>query len=247
MIRKILVSAAALAAMTGGAWAADLPNVKGPPVFAPPPPVFSWTGLYIGGQVGYQWANDHTEELFTATGVPDGFDQPFNTSGVSGGGHIGYDYQISQFVFGLEGDVNGLDNRGGYTLANGNGTHSSEDVEGAILGRVGIAFDRVLIYATGGGTYAGFHYSYFTPAVTESFSDGRFGWTVGGGIEYAVDPNWSIFADYRYSQYGSFENTSLVAFPGFSYRHTPEENLAQVGFSYKFDLSPPLTPVVAKY
>jgi outer membrane immunogenic protein len=245
MIRKLLVSAATLAIMTGGALAADLPNVKGPPVFTPPPPVFSWTGLYIGGQLGYGWGHDHTIESVTATGVPDGFYQPFTTGGIAGGGHIGYDYQVSQFVFGVEGDVNGLDNEGGYTLPNGNGTRSREDVEGAILGRAGIAFDRVLIYATGGGSYADFDHTYFTPLIAESFNTGRFGWTVGGGIEYAVTNEWSIFAEYRYSEYGPFSHNSVVAFPGFTYTHHPEENLAQAGFSYKFDMFGP--PVVAKY
>ena len=54
-IRKLLVSAAILATMTGGAWAADLPNTKGPPMYAPPPPQFTWTGLYVGAQAGYEW------------------------------------------------------------------------------------------------------------------------------------------------------------------------------------------------
>ncbi len=250
MIRKLLVSAATLALMTGAAWAADLPNTKGPPVFAPPPPpAFTWTGVYIGGQVGYEWGNDTTTE-FDPAGVPDGFVQGFRTNGVNGGGHIGFNYQVSQFVFGLEGDVNGADNRGGFTLPNGNFEHVRDEIEAAILGRAGVAWDRVLIYAQGGAAFANFRYNYFNAGtgVGEIFNDGRVGWTVGVGIEYAIDPNWTIFADYRYSDYGRFSNTSAFAFPGFTERQHPRENLVQAGFSYKFDIfGPPAAPIVSKY
>ncbi|MGH6817275.1 MAG: outer membrane protein, partial [Methylovirgula sp.] len=108
-IRKLLVSAAILATMTGGAWAADLPNTKGPPAFAPPPPPqFTWTGLYVGGQVGYQWGTTgwdiHSEPPAPAVSL----DRPgYSDQGVVGGGHIGYNYQVNQFVFGVEGDVEG--------------------------------------------------------------------------------------------------------------------------------------------
>jgi outer membrane immunogenic protein len=249
MIRSALLAAVSAVVLGSVAMAADLPSTKGPPVYAPPPPpVFSWTGVYIGGQMGYEWGNDFTQERFTATGVPDGFFQSFSNDGVVGGGHIGYNYQISQFVFGVEGDVNGSGVRGGYTLANGNGTNSRSDIQASIRGRIGFAFDRVLIYATGGGAYADFEHTYFTPAVGESFHNGRVGWTVGGGIEYAIDNNWSVRAEYRYSDFGSFTNASTVAFPGFSYTHHPRENLAQIGFSYKFDMAPPpAPPLVTKY
>ncbi|HLH11705.1 MAG TPA: outer membrane protein [Methylovirgula sp.] len=250
MLKKLLVaSVAAFGLMTGGVLAADLPNTKGPPVFAapPPPPVFSWSGIYVGGQVGYEWGTDTTEELVTATGIPDGFNQGFRTNGVIGGGHVGFNYQVSQFVFGIEGDINGADNRGGYTLPNGNGTRSRQDFDAAILGRAGITFDRLLIYAQGGVAFGDFKYTYFTPAIGETINNNRVGWTVGAGIEYAIDPNWSVFADYRYTDFGVFTNTSLVAFPGFSYRQRPDESVVQGGFSYHFDIFAPPAPVVAKY
>ena len=61
MIRTVLLSTVALATLAGSAFAADLPSRRAPPVYAPPPPipVFSWTGLYIGGQVGYQFGRSN--------------------------------------------------------------------------------------------------------------------------------------------------------------------------------------------
>lgn len=233
------------------AFAADLPNTKAPPAFAPPPPpAFTWSGFYIGGQVGYEWGQDSTEEIVTATGIPDGFDQGFTSGGVDGGGHVGFNYQVSQFVFGVEGDLNGSSDRGGYILGNGDGTRVNEHIDAAVLGRAGVAFDRILLYAEGGGAFGSFRYTYIAagaPTIYETFNNDRVGWTVGAGVEYAIDPHWSIFADYRYSDFGAFSNNSVLAFPGFTYRQHPRENLVQAGFSYKFDMFAPPAPVVAKY
>ena len=60
MFKKLLLSTAAVVAMSGAALAADLPTTKGPPLYTPPPPIFTWTGAYIGGQVGYEWGRAYT-------------------------------------------------------------------------------------------------------------------------------------------------------------------------------------------
>jgi outer membrane immunogenic protein len=249
MIRRILVSAAALATMTGVALAADLPNEKGPPAFAPPPPpVFSWTGLYIGGQVGYQWGRSSPFAVAEPGDVPIGSLGTFNDQGVVGGGHVGYNWQVTQFVFGLEGDVEGSSYRGSLTDPTGTAyTNSRADIEASIRGRVGWAWDRVLIYATGGGAYASINNAIgvvgFPPTV--SATTGRFGWTVGGGIEYAITNNWSTRVEYRYTDYGHYD-FDLV--PGLrALREHETDNRVEVGFSYKFDLFEPPAPVVAKY
>ena len=107
MCAQSIAVSAVLGLLSSAALGADLPNTKGPPAFAPPPlPVFTWTGLYIGGQVGYQWGTTgwdiHTDPPLPASllGEPTYSDQ-----GVVGGGHIGFNYQVNQFVFGVEGDV----------------------------------------------------------------------------------------------------------------------------------------------
>lgn len=249
MIRQLFFSSVALAAMIASASAADLPAAKGPPVYAPsPPPVFSWTGVYIGGQVGYEWgksANDYYGPLggLAATGQ-------HNDDGVVGGGHVGYDYQISQFVIGIEGDVNGSNYGGSGVFTNGVlARHVSTDVDGSVRGRVGITFDRVLIYGTGGAAFGSIRNT-ATNLLTggiNSQTTGRVGWTVGGGIEYAIDNNWSVRAEYRYTDYGRYTFPISVSAIPLTDRVRETDNRVQAGFSYRFDMFAPPTPVIAKY
>jgi len=230
MLRKILMSTVVILGAMGTASAADLPNTKAPPAFVPPPPpVFTWTGVYIGGQIGYQWGTD------SAVG-PRGIGASYSASGVTGGAHVGYNYQMGQFVAGIEGDVNGS-SYNGTTALGAIGTR--ENVDGSVRGRVGVAWDRALIYATGGAAFGGIDNTY--PGLTISHT--RVGWTVGGGIEYAIDNNWSVRAEYRYTDYGTYAD-----FPfGLPITHDETDNRVQVGFSYKFDMFAPPAPVVAKY
>lgn len=259
MTRTLLLSSAAVLALTTGALAADLPTTKGPPVYAPPPPpAFTWSGFYVGGQLGYQWGQSRSSYIFDETNPSNtlpisGF--AHNDSGIVGGGHIGFNYQVSQFVFGIEGDVDGSSYRGSATNAFlATEVESTRiPIEGSVRGRIGFAFDRVLIYGTGGAEFAsvrsGFDPIAF-PAFNTSTTNGRVGWTVGGGIEYAIDNNWSIRAEYRYADLGRV-NYAITGLPapfntlGFSKRIT--ENIATAGFSYKFDMFAPPAPVVAKY
>ncbi len=154
----------------------------------------------------------------------------------------------------------------------GTGTVSvNHDIEGSIRGRIGYAWDRVLLYATGGVAFGGFKstvYGTFAGNVIADTESGlapigpisgynsasttRVGWTVGGGLEYAVTNNWSVRAEYRYTDFGhatiyatSFDSATLGAAGAFINRHFTE-NRVQVGFSYKFDTAVP-APVVAKY
>jgi outer membrane immunogenic protein len=85
------------------------------------------------------------------------------------------------------------------------------------------------------------------PAGYDSFSSGRVGWTVGGGVEYAIDPNWTVRAEYRYTDFGSFNEYLVSTHPGDYARLHIYDNEVEAGFSYKFDLAPPPTPIIAKY
>jgi outer membrane immunogenic protein len=261
MFQKLLASAAVVVALGTTAFAADLPSRYAPPVYIPPPPVFTWTGLYAGGQIGYGWGRQ-TDNVFNAGGTPISTIGSIDSSGVVGGAHLGYNWQTGLFVYGLEGDVNGASYQGstfgpfapgvpGVVAAAIPGLFGTATtaipVQGSIRGRLGVAFDRALIYATGGLALADIHDTFTTPAFSDSFWHFRAGWTVGGGVEYAVTNNWSVRAEYRYSDFGSYND---VLGPGgqFVHQHVVE-NLAQVGFSYKFDPPPPPlpAPVVAKY
>jgi outer membrane immunogenic protein len=245
-MKSWLAASALLVTLPAWAFAADLPNVKGPPVFAPPPPVFSWTGLYIGGQAGYQWGTSDPR-LVTAGGAFVAGEPSYNNEGVVGGGHAGFNYQVSQFVFGIEGDIEGT-SYSGSGLSTGGAFRSStrDDIEGSVRGRAGFAWDRVLFYGTGGVAFASIDNSFGLAGGPSLFAatSGRVGWTAGGGVEYAIDPNWSVRAEYRYTDYGDY---NFAIFPGFALREHETDNRVEAGFSYKFDMFTPPAPVVAKY
>lgn len=224
-MRKFLLPAAFLAA-AAPAVAADIPSPPPPPYT--PPPLFTWTGLYLGGQIGYAWGTD------TVTVHPFGFGTDFTPNGVVGGGHIGYNLQLSQIVAGLEGDIEGTGIS--RTFSPGGAIYNtSVSAQGSIRARLGLAFDRALLYATGGAEFAGFDTT-VSAILSDQTSHTRAGWTVGGGVEYAVTPNWSIRAEYRYADFGSFTQATPLAF-GFisSVNHHETENAVRAGFSYKFD------------
>jgi outer membrane immunogenic protein len=247
MRRQILLASVGAIAIAGSAFAADL---RPPPVYPPPPPVFTWSGLYMGGQIGYAWGSDPIV-VASVFGPPNAFfnDKP---QGVIGGAHLGYNLQIAQWVAGLEGTVDGTSVEGSRTSAGGFVTMSTrEDVQGSIRARIGIAFDRFLIYGTGGAAFTNMTNGYslgFPFFQQETDTKTRSGWTVGGGLEYAVTNNWSIRAEYRYSDFGRspdfpfpFITNGTVVFT-----HHLTQNQVQAGFSYHFNSYSP-APVVAKY
>jgi outer membrane immunogenic protein len=176
-------------------------------------------------------------------------------------------------VIGVEGSVDGtsMSNTGALAFPDGSilTLHTSADVQGSIRGRVGIAWDRVLIYGPGGVAFGEFNSQYnydgFGAAIgavqlkpfyaSSNFSDTHVGWTVGGGIQYAITSDWSVRADYRYTDWGSINEvlfsgtkfpTHFPNFFGYDGNHRVQQNQVQVGFDYKFDLWT-VRPVVAKY
>jgi outer membrane immunogenic protein len=278
MYRKFLLASVGAIALTGSAaFAADLPSRAPPPVYLPPPPIFTWTGIYVGGQIGYAWGNGNFNETVVdpITGTVINTSVGGKPNGVIGGAHVGFNYQFpgwnwfssSGWVIGLEGTVDGssLTNTAEafFPVAFGGSTlfaHTTEDIQGSIRGRLGIAWDRVLIYGTGGVAFAGVNSDLTLSGVdtrvvpfvpffaSRSRSNSRTGWTVGGGIEYALTNNWSIRAEYRFSDFGTINRGAVFPEGGFFNGHRRlEENQVQARFTYKFDLLPPPPPVVAKY
>ena len=243
MSRKLLAATVVLFAITEAAGAADLPSRAPPPDFVPPPPplMFTWTGVYVGLEVGGQFGTSSVNDSFT------GAQTSFHPGGIVGGGYAGYNYQINQIVFGLEGDVDGSSYHGsGFDMVTG-ATHSTrEPVEGSVRGRLGFAWDRVLIYGTGGVAFASVRddTSFGVPP-NDTFNNGRVGWTVGGGAEYAFGPNWSVRAEYRYTDLGHV-NEFEANTTGDSVTKHETDNKVLVGISYRFGAPPP-APVIAKY
>ena len=125
-MRALLLSTVAFATLAGSAFAADLPSRKEAPVYVAPAPAFSWTGFYIGGDIGAAWATTTASPTGSTENNYYGMSNPsLNTSGFMGGGYVGYNYQLNQnFVVGLEGDFQGTTNSKsstwGYTSTNPN-------------------------------------------------------------------------------------------------------------------------------
>jgi outer membrane immunogenic protein len=249
---------ALLGSVAAPAMAADLPSRKEAPVYVAPAPVFSWTGFYVGAEFGGQFGqnagslvNNYTGNTYLTTGS-------YSTSGVVGGGLVGYNYQINQFVLGVEGDLTGSSNQGRHTNALGTASVETQyGFGGGIRGRLGYAIDRTLIYATGGWAFENVKqtyntdYNFATGGVLANWANNnqnnsRSGYTVGGGVEYAFNYNWSARLEYRYSDYGryvSLYNNALWNAP-LSVQQHPSDNIIEGALIYHFNAP---APVVAKY
>jgi outer membrane immunogenic protein len=263
---RLAIAAFGLAGLTA-AHAADLPTRKAAPepVFAPPP--FNWTGIYVGLNAGAVWGTGST----TVTGSPallglgsalvPGTLSNSSSAGFIGGGQIGYNYQMGAGVFGVEADIDGtsLSRSGGFTTAATLGVggptltyagSSRLDYLGTVRARVGFTpWDRLLVYATGGLAYGGTHTSASlvangTADVWSGSNDPvRTGWTVGGGVEYALTNNISLRAEYLYYDLGKQSTTAaanaaaVAAFGAPVYLSTSTQfdgSIARAGINYRF-------------
>jgi outer membrane immunogenic protein len=250
VLKKFLLTGASLGTfvVAVGAQAADLGQ---PPVYKAPPmpaPAWSWTGFYVGGTIGA------VSDRSTVTNDPSGLrwiqGQPSNSSvGVIGGLEAGYNWQISQVVLGLEGDIswsslNHTVNAPAAALVPQAGivdTFSSRlESLGTIRGRVGWAFDRTLIFATGGVAFADLkdQVNNFTAASPSPFTAATSsfvtGWTAGGGIEYAFSDHWTAKAEYLHV--GLPGRTASLVNTGQTYAFDFKDRLdiGRVGINYKF-------------
>lgn len=233
-LRATAASAAIVAA--AGALAADLP-ASAPPPYAPPP-VFSWTGAYIGGQLGYEWGTSSSLALNNATGAVIG-EPGYTPNGFTGGIHAGHNYQISQVVVGFEHSIDGSTYRGSGLDNSGAIVHATKiPYESSLRGRLGVAWDHALIYATGGATFGEIDNTSFNRLTggADSFDHFRLGWTLGGGIDYALSDHWIVRAEYRHADYGRIGELEAFSTGGLATlsKHETDDRV-QIGLSYKFD------------
>jgi outer membrane immunogenic protein len=208
-MKKLLLASTILCAMSGYALAADA-VVESPPevVYTPG---FTWTGGYLGGQVGYLWGSgDAFSDDLAATAEiePDGW---------LGGVYVGYNYQFDNaVVIGIDADfawtgaddsATVFDTGGGAPIA----TLDTElDWEGAVRARLGYAVDRFLPYVAGGvafGRLSGEAFGLGGGASLGSADETNTGWTLGVGLEYAFTDNLIARAEYRYTDFGDFDFT----------------------------------------
>jgi outer membrane immunogenic protein len=247
-MKKLLLASAALFGLMGAAQAADLPRKSVP--FAPLP-MFTWTGFYVGVNAGYAFENGSSRLFGTPDLVATGLvptDRIKGGDGFTGGVQAGFNYQIQQFVLGVEADIQYTDlGRGRATIIGPLTTTQTlgMDYFGTVRGRIGVAFDRFLAYATGGLAYGNYEARTSVSGLgsfwTGSTGEDRIGWTVGVGGEYAFTNNLSLKVEYLYYDLGSKSfNSPLVAGPGAgptvfgNSRAEFRGNILRAGLNYRF-------------
>jgi len=258
-MNKVLTAGIALVAFgTGVARAADLP-LKAPPVPAYVPPPFSWTGCYIGGNVGGAWAQSNWSD--SRFGLNWG-----NTSNgrFIGGGQVGCNYQFYNpgFVIGFEGEGDWAGNN------NGNGVTavlprigdtirivSNDTWLTTAAARFGYGWDHVLFYGKAGGGWVG--NNGFT--ATDLRTGGMFtagtntisGWLVGAGIEYAFTNNWTVKVEYDYlglpNRSFTIPGVLIPALAGDVISSNHNIQSVKVGLNYLFNWTAPAAPVATRY
>jgi outer membrane immunogenic protein len=258
-MNKALLGAMALAALGGGAsaWAADLP-VETAPLAVRLPPLPSWTGCYIGGNLGggwalKDWANPNAD--IDLGGLP-GDRGTAALGGFVGGGQIGCDYQFAwTWVIGIQGLGDGADVTGNIFDAFASNLDLTNRVDwfGMVTGRLGYALIPTgLLYVKGGVAWVHDHHAVRDlnlGAVVETADTTRTGWTAGIGFEYMFLPNWSVFVEYDYIGLGT--NSVAFAAPGggFTENWDIRQNVQAVvvGLNFRFNFGKVAAAVVARY
>ncbi len=194
MKRLVLAGVGALALVStfSAANAADIARRQAMPTKAPVyAPIYNWTGAYVGINGGGGWGRSDTAAPFASGG--------FNTSGGLVGGTVGYNWQASQAVFGVEGDIDWSNIRGSTTCGVGLSCETKNSWLATARGRVGYAFDRFLPYVTGGLAVGDIKNSV---SGLGSSTTTKAGYAIGGGLEAALAGPWTAKVEYLYADLG---------------------------------------------
>jgi outer membrane immunogenic protein len=202
-----------LASIAGAAGAADMSAARAPYTKAPMMgPAINWSGFYIGAMGGY------AAEATSA---------PLAIKGGFAGGTLGYNWQFGTYLLGLEADGAWADVSQSVTVAGLLTASDKLQALSTIRGRVGVAFDQVLLYGTGGFALADEKASATALGITLSNSQTRTGWTAGAGLEWMFAPHWSLKAEYLYRR---FDSVTFLGVPTGSLAL----NSGQFGINYHF-------------
>ena len=247
-MKKVFLSTVALIAFAAPAAAADLaarPYTKAPP--APIAAVYDWSGFYIGANGGWGSSRKCWDFLPVAGGsLAEGC---HDATGGTAGGQIGYRWQASTWVFGLEAQGNWADFSGSNTslVFPGFRNHTNVDAFGLFTGQVGYAVNNVLLYVKGGAAVTANSYRINTVGgalAGVTGDDTRWGGTIGAGLEYAFAPNWSVGVEYDHLFMQDRTYTFTAPGGGFfgTDRIRQDVDLVTARLNYKFG-----GPVIAKY
>ncbi|MGY8634552.1 outer membrane beta-barrel protein [Bradyrhizobium sp. 14AA] len=253
MRNTFAAAVALLLAATAASSAADIGAIR---YKAAPAAVYSWTGFYIGGNVGGGMASTHFDDpcfyCSSATATAGFF---------TGGAQVGYNYQFGHGLIGIEADINGNSGFKG-SLIGGDDSRAMNvglkaDTSGTIRARAGLVVDNVLAYVTGGAAWADVRQTgteidnlvanatFGKPTgITANGSGVVWGGVVGIGVEYALDSNWIVGGEFLHTMYQDSEATIRRADGTGACLGRPDANctirtqlttdVARVRFSYKF-------------
>jgi outer membrane immunogenic protein len=215
--------------------AADLSVAPTPiavaPVASAPAAIFSWTGFYVGGHVGGGFNRSSWSDPFGAannafTGGP----------GLIGGGQAGGNLQRGWLLLGVETDFGYAGLNGSGTDSRGNSIGTNTNWTSTATGRIGAAFDRLLIYGKSGVAFARDQNSFTDIAGnTARNASMRTGWTAGIGLEYGIDANWSAKVEYDYLSFGAQAlNFTTPTTPSYSTNAGSNVHEIKAGVNFRF-------------
>src|SRR4249920_1566629 len=215
---RIVLLASTASAVSVSAFAADLPARMEPVAPVAYVPAFSWSGFYLGGELGWIQTNPKYTTGALLLGAPFLVSSGSDKNGLSYGAMAGYNYQLGQLVLGIEGDFQGWTvGQIRYTAITGDFITGRSKWGGSVRGRLGYAADHALFYVGGDGA--------------------RAGWTVGAGLDYAFTNNWFTGLEYRYSQYQSKSFVYPIPIPnlgllGFKQELSNNQVTARIGYKF---------------
>ncbi len=247
MNKILFVAVGAIAlGLTSQASAADLAArhyTKAPPMVAS---IYNWSGFYIGINGGGGSSHNCWDFVSPAVTVAEGC---HDSTGGTVGGQIGYRWQSTNWVFGLEAQGNWADFSGSNTtfiggnpLGGGSTDRTKIDAFGLFTGQIGYAWNNVLAYVKGGAAVVDDKYDNFLTPFSMSATETRWGGTVGAGLEIGFAPNWSVGVEYDHI-FLDDSNITLTGTGGTAnLRIRQDVDLGTVRLNYRFG-----GPVVAKY
>jgi outer membrane immunogenic protein len=217
--------------------------------------IYDWSGFYIGANAGGGWS-DKCWDATSFRGPVSRDEGCHDATGGTAGGQIGYRWQMSSWVFGLEAQGNWANLKGSnVSLFIPAWTNNSKvDAFGLFTGQVGYDWNNVLWYVKGGAAVTDDKYTgtvTTTGAQFDSAKETRWGGAIGTGIEFGFAPNWSVGVEYDHLFMGHRDNTTISngvlagiaagnVFRTDSIRQ--DVDIATVRINYRFG-----GPIVAKY
>jgi outer membrane immunogenic protein len=243
MLKQATIIGLAVVGAVAAATVANAADLQRAPIYtkAPPPvPVFSWTGLYIGANIGGAWSNGSITDNVTGAQLNS------NSSGFIGGGQIGYNYQFNTFVLGVEWDIDGTSinktsNAVAVVLPGGAAANlqasASTDWISTLTARFGFAVDRFLIYGKAGGAWVqnSATLTNLTNGASASASNTNSGWTAGVGAEWAFAPQWSAKLEYDHIELDNFSPSTNSVIVNDRLTLSRNIDMVKAGVNYRFN------------